>query len=404
VHRAFVGFVVATGALALLLGTGPVLTATYLVGMAYLLSLGWDRRSLRRLAIDRRAVERAFPGDTVDVELRVTNTGILPVPWVELHEELPIALTIPPAHREAISIGAGETRRIRYTLTPMRRGYHRVGPLRARTGDLLGLRTREQVVAERGRLIVYPRVVPLDDLGLRSRSPHPTRRTQVPLHPDPTLVRGVRDYEVGDPERSIHWSASAKAGRLLTKKFEHGTSRDTIVCLDLRRSSYPVGMRVTASEHAIVVAASVASHVISREAQSAGLLTEAHDPLVGDVVRFSRAVGSRRAHLAEILEILARIQLALAAPMHRLLHDASPSLPWGATLVAITGTVDIRLVDTLYRLRRSGFLPTLVSVVTDGTDDAAFDRADRLGIAAHRVPGAAQLESLGRPAVTGAGP
>lgn len=396
-HRAFITYLLVLLLVAVVMGVDALLTIVYLVAGVYILARLWLARALPRLHVERRMAERAFPDDTVEVELRVENRGRLPVPWVELHERLPTSLAMPPAHREAISLSGGSARRLTYTLSPSQRGYYRIGPLTVRTGDVLGLVEHELTAAPAGQLIVYPHVVPLRSLGLPTRSPHPSRPTPVPLFDDPTRVRGVRDYEAGDPQRRIHWTASAKLGRLLVKQHEPASARDTIICLDLSRDAYPVGRRRTAPELAIVAAASIAHHVIVDEDQAAGLLTEAHDPLGEARIRFHRPPGSRRSHLAQILEVLARVRVAPVTAMHRVLGAATPDLPWGSTLVVITGTVTDDLVETLYRLRRTGFAAALVPVADDGSGEAATRRAARLGIGVHPVRRRRDLELLGGP-------
>jgi len=69
-----------------------------------------------------------------------------------------------------------------------------------------------------------------------------------------------------------------------------------------------------------------------------------------------------RGHLMTILETLARVQPAQALPLAALLRTEQPRLPWGATLIAITGQVDQDLFDSLALLRRAGFAVALVAV------------------------------------------
>src|SRR5690606_7129733 len=50
----------------------------------------WSRLSLEEVYYDRKLSEhRLFAGETVDVTLTLHNRKVLPVPWVELRENLP---------------------------------------------------------------------------------------------------------------------------------------------------------------------------------------------------------------------------------------------------------------------------------------------------------------------------
>jgi uncharacterized protein (DUF58 family) len=389
-RRAFVGYLLGFVVVALVGRSGVLLTATYVVAGAYLLSVMWVRRAVPQMEVERRFADRAFPGDRVDVELLVHNKGRLPVAWVELHERLPTAVAMPPSHREVVSLAPGERARVTYTVEPSRRGYYSLGPLSARTGDILGVADEELPSRAADGLIVYPEVVPLARLGLPARGPLAAVRTTSPLFFDPARPAGVRDYEPGDPERRIHWTATAREGRLLTKQLEPTVARETIVCLDLDRRSYPVGRRITSVELAITVAASVAHHVVTVQDQPAGLVTEAHDPVAGADARIVTPMGSQRRHLAAVLEVLARVQPTRAAPLARVLHETSRELPWGATLVVVSGSASPQLLAGLYRLRRTAFLVARLLVGED--DPAAARRAESLGITTYRITDPRQLE------------
>ena len=383
--RDFVPFLLLLFIIAAFLRVDFFFTIAYLFFAVYLLSRLWARRGVKHLHVQRRFVNRAFPDDQVVVDLTVQNVGWLPVPWLEVHESLPVQLTAPPFHREVISLNPRERHHFRYTLNCRQRGYYPVGPLAMHTGDLLGVarRTQAQVAAE--HIIVYPRVVPLQRLGLPTRSPQVALTAYSHLFEDPARVMGVRDYQRGDSPRRIHWTATASAGRLLVKQYQPSIARETLICLDLNREDYERRQWYTATELAIVVAASIANHIIVREKLPTGLSTEAQDPLLDRQTRFFLPPRSERAHLMSLLEVLARAQITEGASFVDLLRRESVNLPWGATLAVITGRESAPLFDTLVYLRRAGFAVTLILVRSPLPSAELEKRADLLRVPIHRV-------------------
>jgi len=383
--RRFVPFLLILFAIAAFLRVDFFFTIVYLFFGVYLLSRLWARRVVERLEVQRRFVSRAFQGDQVPVDVTVRNTGWLPVPWLEMHEALPVQLIAPPFHREVISLGPRERRRLRYTLNCRRRGYFAIGPLTMQTGDLLGIQRHGVAQAEPNFLTVYPRVVPLNKLGLPTRSPLVALPTGAHLFEDPARVMGVRDYQPGDSPRRIHWTATASTGRLLVKQYQPAIARETLICLDMDQNNYERGQRYTATELAIVIAASIASHVVTREDLPVGLATEARDPMLNDQARFLLPPRSERAYLMSLLEVLARIQVVPEASFVELLRRASLDLGWGATLAAITGRESEALYDTLAYLRRAGFAVALILVQSARPTDDLRRRSDLLNLPIHRV-------------------
>jgi uncharacterized protein (DUF58 family) len=391
--RRFVPLLLVLFAIAAFLRVDFFFTIVYLCFGVYVLSRLWARRLMERLRVERRFVSHAFQGERVTVDLSVRNASWLPVPWLEMHEALPVQLIAPPFHREVVSMGPQEQRPLRYTLNCRRRGYFPIGPLTMQTGDLLGIERRGVVRAEPGYLTIYPRVVPLQKLGLPTRSPLVALPAQAHLFEDPARVMGVRNYQAGDSPRRIHWTATASAGRLLVKQYQPAIARETLICLDLDQINYQRGQRYTATELAIVVAASIASHVVIREGLPAGLTTQARDPRSNEQVQFFLPPRSERAHLMGLLEVLARVQVTSDAPFAGLLRRASVNLTWGATVTVITGSESETLFDTLLYLRRAGFAVALILVQPGRPSSELRKRSDLLHLPVHRVWREVDLET-----------
>jgi uncharacterized protein (DUF58 family) len=383
--RSFVPFLLALFLIAVLLRVDFVFTILYLFLLLALLTRFWLRRATAQIHACRRFENHAHFGDQVTIEVILHNTGRLPIPWMELHESVPVDLHSTPTRGQVVSLGAHERWGMRYTLNCRKRGFYTLGPLTAKNGDLLGIeRVRPWELAPEP-FIVYPQIVPIHQLHLPTRSPFMALPAQSPLFEDPTRVVGVRDYQRGDPPRRIHWTATANTGRLLVKRYQPAIARETLVCLDLDGDNYEQRHLFTATELAIVVAASVANHIIVREGLAAGLVTMAHDSVLDEQVRFFLAPRSERAHLMNVLEVLARVQVSNSTSFVDLLRRESVRLSWGATMLVITGRETEELFETLMYLRRAGFAVTLVLVQPGRPSAELRQRAELLSVPVHRV-------------------
>lgn len=335
-------------------------TIAYLFFGVYLLARLWVQRGLKNLKVERSFVDRAFHGDTVAVHLKVRNAGRLPITWVHLRESIPVSLRLNAPRHQVFSLDPGEEHTYDYQLQCGRRGVYNLGPARVQTGDVLGLVRPETVEGSPNRLIVYPKVVSLQRLGLPTRSPLATLPAPLPLFEDPTRVVGVRDYAPGDSLRRIHWTASASAGTLLVKHYQPAIARETLICLDMSYDGYYVRGRYDAIELAIVAAASIANHIVVTQRLPVGLTTDAQDVWLGERTSFRLPIRAERAHLMSALEILARVNPLDKTSFVDLLNRQRIHMPWGTTLVAITGRDTPEILDALAQLVRAGFPAALV--------------------------------------------
>jgi uncharacterized protein (DUF58 family) len=364
--------------LAALLREDFIFSILYLFAGSYALGRWWSRRAMAAVRVERLISARAFLEEEVPVRLELTNTSWLPVPWLRLHEALPIDLISPNFFRRVVSLGPYEKMRFEYTLRARKRGYYPIGPATIYSGDLLGLADQLKWEGRQDFLTVFPRIVPLAKVRLPSRSPMGTLRHTQPVFEDPTRVLGKRDYIPGDSLRRVDWKASAASGRLQVKLFEPSIALETTIFLNLNYNEYDQRQRYVATEQAVVAAASLANWIAGQK-QSVGLATNGFDPLGVDCQAQALPPRKGQGHLLRLLEILARIQAAEAEPLVELLRRHSPLLPWGTTLILISGQASEALFDQLFQVRRAGLNALLVLCGPVGGFRQVKARADHFG-------------------------
>jgi hypothetical protein len=101
---------------------------------------------------------------------------------------------------------------------------------------------------------------------------------------------------------------------------------------------------------------------------------------------------AERHHLIEVLEVLARVAVTTEGDFPALLRRESLSLPWGSTLLAITGQIDETLAESLLYLRRTGH--AVGAIVVQPGYLAPAERARLPGIPVHYVWQDRDLEAL----------
>jgi len=376
------------GAIAVIVRVDPALGV-----VALLVGWAWSSWSLppRRLATvtgERLVPERALFGEEVAVELHVHADRAMP--WLHITDAFPFDLG--SNSRWATSLANDETRIHRVTFTATKRGLHRIGPAVATTGDAFGLRRVQTTLVPPSSLLVYPRIVSLETLTVAAGAPLPIIPTRTPLYEDPTRVVGVRDYEAGDPLRRIHWTASASAGSLLVKKHRPGISRDVVVALDLTRDSHPIPGRRRSAELAVTAAASIVRHLVAVRNESVGIRIVGRDTPTGEDTVVEVAPGRDQARMARVLEHLARSDLSPSADFDALLDPSG--LPFGASLVLLTGRPERRHVLDVIRLKRLGITVTAVITASDQHRDRWEVELRDIGVSVRSVARLAEMVEL----------
>jgi uncharacterized protein (DUF58 family) len=379
--------------LAVLFHDPSILTVIYLLLGVFLFGRWWRDRGLAGIEVHRLLDGRAMLGETIRVRLEVINRSWLPIPWVRIHESLPVELAVPNFHRQAFGLAPRGRTVCEYTLQGHKRGYYRIGPLYLQSGDLFGMEEPRERQAPSDSMTVYPKIVPIRRLPLPSFSPMGALRFHQPLFEDPSRVVGKRDYQPGDSLHRIDWKASAAAGKLQVRQFEPAISLEVSIFLNLNAQDYEPRSRIDAAELAIVTAASLAFYVAGKH-QPVGLESNGMDPLESESVRHSLPVRKGNAPLMLLLEKLARLQLTDASAFANFLRERGPALPWGTTLLVITGMPETNLFDELLRARRLG-LHSLVFLTAPVLRFESFEnRARNLGIPLYEIRSEHDLERM----------
>lgn len=341
-------------ALAALMRDDFAFTLIYLLVGAITIGSWWSRRALSQVKYKRHYSNRAFLGEKIEVRLAIENNGWLPLPWLRVHEGLPVALSGPEALQRVITMGPRGQAEFSYELEARKRGHYPIGPLFISSSDILGLNAEARRESDPEHLIVYPKIVPLSGVQIPSRSPQGTLRHSQPIFEDPTRVRGKREYMPGDSLRQVDWKSTAITGRMQVKLLEPSIALETIIFLNLNASDYHYRTQIDATELAVVIAASISNWVISK-GQTLGLTVNGIDPLAVDQEPIDLPPRKGKGHLMRVLENLAKVEVKYEDQgFTDLIRQRRYHLTWGTTLIVITGSVPPGLLEELYQARRAG--------------------------------------------------
>ena len=272
----------------------------------------------------RHLPDRLSNGDENAVTLFVENHYAFPVQGVLL-EELPFQFQIRMA-KYAVHLGPGAERSIGYTVRPTERGSYEFGAVNVYAGSPLGLVHRRYRFDEGRAVPVYPSFVQmrkyellavgnrLEEAGVKK-----IRRLGHTMEFDQ-----IREYVVGDDQRSVNWKATARRGALMVNQYQDERSQPVYCLLDMGRVMKMPFEGMTLLDYSINAALVLANIALLRQ-DRAGLITFADrlGPMVparrreGQIYRFQEVLYNLRTGYLESDYAL------LAAHVRRHVHRRS---------------------------------------------------------------------------------
>jgi uncharacterized protein (DUF58 family) len=253
------------------------------VGLAAiaLVDFGWRERTLAGLRVELPAIVRMVQGVSAPVSVGIhqdsSRRDSARGRTIRLGLSTPASVAANPEERWITLPAATGLSRLDWELRPQRRGTYSIEECYLGAASPLGLwdvRRRQAVAAE---IRVYPNL--RDSSTLQA-----LRRGTENLHASRQLGRGrefekLRDYSPGDSSEEIHWKASARRGRPITKVFQVERTQEIYLVIDSSRLSSRAIRGESALEWAI------------KGALTVGAVSERRGDMVG-LVTFSDGVGA----------------------------------------------------------------------------------------------------------------
>lgn len=370
----------------------------------------WYRLALRHMVVRQKLDQHhLFFGEVVRLSITVENHKLLPLPWLEAENKIRPPLAFVRKRTSHLQNLGEDTftstwllwsfQRVtrNYRLLCHTRGMHTFGPIRLRSSDPFGWLECEVRVPASEALLVYPLIAPLETLGFASVHPLGEHASQHQLLEDPLRFAGVRDYQIGDDPRRIHWKASVRSGGLQSKMYEPSSLRRLLVLLDAwNYTDEAKGIDLELQEFTISVAGSLAVWALD-EGYMLGLLancammTSPAEETAGPTRDGSQETTFRNdndlaadklsspgVHLAfasdhgqyeRVLSLLARLVPRSNYPIEKIMDIEDGMFPMGTTVVLVSAVTSLNAptVDRLLDLRARGAAVYLVLTGEPGT-------------------------------------
>lgn len=269
------------------------------------------RKSIAGISVELPEVVRMSKDREANLRLRIRNQKQrkrrmrIGLPWPREFQSANYEL-------DALLPAQSEWSQLTWPCTPLKRGSYKIDQVYLEGESPLGLWAARKPVPVQSEIRVYPNL--LNDR--KNLSALFLNRGQFGLHAQRQVGKGrdfekLRDYIPGDGYDEIHWKATARRGKPVTKLFQIEKTQEVYVIVDRSRlSARPLGegMGEVSALERFVVAALVLGLAAEQQGDLFGLLT------FGDKVeKFVRAKNGQ-AHYGACREALYTLQPGIVTP------------------------------------------------------------------------------------------
>jgi uncharacterized protein (DUF58 family) len=315
--------------------------------------LDWRRAGSRRLTASRAWPPLLVQGAPAEVVVEIGTVGdpiLARAPGASrpatmtllLREGLHPALAPAPLRRR-LRVSAARPSVWRYGLVPRRRGEHQLAPLTVRVLGPWGLAWAQRDLLPGERVRIYPQVRWEGRVGQLLAAAQRQRLGQVslPLQGAGSEPYGLREYRPGDPLGKVHWKATARHGRLVSREDTWERGARLVVMLDCARTMAAMDGSRSKLDYALAAALALTRVAAARGDQVSVI---AFSDRIDRTVRVRSGARSARQAYAALFDLQAR----LTEPAYDLAVEAVGQVePRRATAVLLTSVIDLAAAELL---------------------------------------------------------
>ena len=216
------------------------------------------------IRIDQR-FDEAQParGEEIGFSAFIDNTSFLPAPRLTTALTLSYPGSDIPSEEISLSLGARDGYAYRTPVVCAHRGDYTVGLSWYRLTDLLGWLTVRRDLPRR-TFTVYPRINTIHFAARPGQEGAGAGRThRFGREVDPTLLRGLAEYQRNEPIKHIAWRKFAAHGIPYLKEYDSGQRPATVVYLDMRAVGSP--RRLDAEDCSVEVLVALVKSLVEAE-------------------------------------------------------------------------------------------------------------------------------------------
>lgn len=325
-----------------------------------------------------RVVEnnRIMEGESFRITTVIENNKYLPIPFLVISEKIPYGITYSGEklnfkagnslwHIGKYSIKWFERKRRTYTLIGINRGTYLIKDMKITIGDIFGFSIDTKEIQDFIEVLVYPRLIPIKKYVFDTTNFNGDNTVIRWIHKDPLYIKGIREYNVEDRMKDIHWKSSLKMNKLMVKDYDYTSERQLILILNVQcHKDYWCNIKSDVIENGIRITASLANKAI-KEGIPTGIWTNGR--IISYSENLSGEVSPEINSFKKIMEMCARIDYTIRVEFNKYLQNNIQRLDRNCTYVVITPYLDSESRTILSKIRNKGFNIKMIDISNDNS-------------------------------------
>lgn len=319
-----------------------------------------------------------YVGNKVDIGYSIENKSKFSIPYIEIRSNISNVLTASVRKNTVLSLRPQSSFTRKDTIILNKRGHYQLGDISIITRDIFGFYSFQKTIAKRTSLLVYPKIRELSSLKIIASYQPGELLTHNSIFEDRTNISSLRDYQEGDPIKTIHWKLSAKKDQPIVKSFENRVDTNVIVFLESSKQVFQDDVNRRLEDKSVDIALSIISYCLNQHIQVI-LETQKED-------KYIRIIGQDEVDLKPFLEELTKFNGNGSLKIETLITSQIDLMNKGSSIIIISPQLDKSLGAIGLELKAKGFHPIIIRVCDVLNNTGFIDSMIEKRLLQERIP------------------
>ena len=314
------------------------------------------RKGFEKLIIQRSVSKNKLQvGEELELYTVVENRKRVPVPFLNIRQGFPLEFTdnVGKHHNNIFfNIKGFERAKSKVKLKASKRGVYLLKDMKISLGDMLGFNIETKEMEDYKEIVVYPELKKFSSFEVINNNIQGDNIIKRWIFQDPLYIKGLREYNVEDRMKDIHWPSSLRQNRLMVKEYDFTSEKELVFILNAQGGvpfySY---VDVDSIEFGISLCLSMIKASID-SGVATGLWTNAY--IAAFSGSFTNKIQPQNNSFKDILELAGRIALPPRTEFSVFLRENFQAFQRDRVYVLIASFLDEESLSLLVKLKNSG--------------------------------------------------
>lgn len=314
---------------------------------------------------------KLIEGEEFQIKTTIENNKKLPLFFLAIGEQIPYGLTFTTEvtgyregkdlwHISKYSVKWFERKKRIYNLKGEKRGAYLIKNMNITVGDIFGFSADTIDYENFIEVLVYPKIHSISKYEFDITNFQGEDAVRRWIHKDPLFIKGIREYNIEDRMKDIHWKSSLKMNKLMVKDYDYTSERELVIILNVQCADpHWANIQPEAIEAGIRIAGSLAAKAL-KEGIPTGMWTNAQ--LITFESNKLNEIEPVMNSLKEIMEMCARADVSLRWEFNEYIQSKTYKFHQNCTYVIISPYLNEKDVSVITKLKRNGYKIKLIDV------------------------------------------